>query len=98
MNEFEVTKIPEDVLKDVIADAFTSDSLRRRRQSQRALARVLDLAEQRGYKNETEFTDYFSDPQRYQIKTTRRLLRNLYEFVSEDEVVQLLRIHLHLEL
>ena len=93
MTHFGVTTTPEDVLRDVILGAFSQDSGRKRRQSQRALSRVLSLAEQRGYDNESEFVEYFSHPERHKAKDTRRLLRNLYEFVSQDEVVQLLRVN-----
>lgn len=78
-----------EVAMDVLAKAFNPRG-RRRREAMRVIKQVLKLAKARGFDQADVFISFFRQEQGLQDpKVLRRLLSQLFEFVSTDEFAQL---------
>ena len=91
MDSFNVLSSSQDVVEKIISAAYGRDPISRK-SARGTVNRVLDLAKRRGYSREEEFVHYFHDAKAKDPRTTQRILRTLFEFVSVDEFVQLSRL------
>ncbi len=92
MSEFSVLAKSEESILKIVEAAFSSEHVHRRK-ARLAVRRVLDLADRRGNLKMDDFVNYFSSQSKRNPTFTRKMLRSLFEFVSEDEVIQLSRLH-----
>ena len=87
MVEINLAQSPAEEATQLVLDAFDAKN-KRGKMAHRILSYVLHLAEQRNYPHATEFKHYFSDADKYSAPQTQRWLKELFEFVSADEMVE----------
>ena len=93
MAEFTVLAGSEEAVQKIIESAY-SDEVPNRRAARATVKRILELAKRRGYVKDADFQEYFSMNQGRNPKLTRKILRSLFEYVSQDEIMQLSRLKL----
>ncbi|MDF2940324.1 MAG: hypothetical protein K0R66_966 [Gammaproteobacteria bacterium] len=92
LGELKVEQSPMEEAKSIILAAF-SKSNKSRRQSQRIVQRVLNLATTRGYPYSEGFNYYFLHDTEQSDMLTKRWLSGLFEYVSPDEFAQLSKLN-----
>lgn len=83
---------PVQTARDIVLAAFNPNR-KNRRACLRVVQQVLNLAAERGYRHSEEFSSYFRREDMQSPSGTDRLMRNLFEYVSPDEIKQLARIY-----
>ncbi len=91
MTELNLAKSPVSAAKDLVLSAYNYDK-KNRRNYLRVLQQILRLAEKRGYSQMEVFAAYFRNVDMQTHQATEKLLRNLFEFVSPDEILQMMKI------
>ena len=84
----DVIESPYEVVNTALSSAFDLNH-KNRRQFLRVVHHALSIAKQRGYLYSYEFMDFFRHPDDHIPKTTRKLLEQLFEYISEAEFAQL---------
>ncbi|MDF2529373.1 MAG: hypothetical protein K0Q57_253 [Gammaproteobacteria bacterium] len=92
LGELKVEHSPMEEAKYIILAAFNNTS-KNRRQAQRIVQRVLNLAATRGYPYSEEFNHYFRHMDEQSDMLTKKWLSGLFEYVSPDECAQLSKLN-----
>ena len=84
-NDAQLADAPMGVTMDLLFKAFNPEG-RRRREAMRILKRALNLAISRGFREAEALMNFFSQsPKLQNPKILRRILFNLFEYVSPEE-------------
>ncbi|MDF2690575.1 MAG: hypothetical protein K0S29_430 [Gammaproteobacteria bacterium] len=91
LGELKVEHSPMEEAKSIILSAFNKNN-KNRRQAQRIVQRVLNLAVTRGYPHNEGFNYYFQHSDEQSDMLTKKWLSGLFEYVSPDEFAQLSKL------
>lgn len=91
MTALNLSDNPVGAAKALALSAYNYDK-KNRRDYLRVLQQILRLAAQRGYRHSEAFSAYFRNIEMQTHKMTDKLLQNLFEFVSPDEIHQMMKI------
>jgi hypothetical protein len=92
LSEMIIEANPIEQVRDFVHIALgVSDGGRHKRQAMRVLRRVLILAGERGFRSSDFESAMYSDLP-LSRRAVERMLHNLFEYVSADEVAQLARL------
>jgi len=84
----EIAKSPSGLVKSIMIAAFDLNH-KNRKQLLRIVHHAINIAQNRGYSYTDELLEYFKHQESHVPKTTAKLLNQLFEYISEDEFVQL---------
>jgi hypothetical protein len=84
---------PVEYARGVVVAAFDQNQ-KDQKGRMRSINRVLSLAKTRGYDNADQFIAHFKNNENHYKPSSNRLLKNLFEYVSAEEFVSLVRVEL----